>query len=683
MDVSWEWLNEYAKISESIEAVAEKLTMSGLNHESTTDVDGDKCIDLEVTSNRADCLGHIGVAREIATLFGLPLQIPDPKISESAEAIADHCSVEIAADAKDLCHRYTARLIRGVKVGPSPDWLVRRLKTIGIETVNNVVDISNYVMMECGQPLHTFDYARIRGKKIIVRQPTPGEKINAINHNEYELSAGMCLIADAERPVAIGGVMGGAESEITSATRDVLIEAAWFSPQSVRSTARKLILHSDSSFRFERNVDIENIEWASRRCAELIVKVAGGTVCKGMLDVNLSKPSREPITFRLGQIERILGIAIPRDSVVKTLTGLGVNIELDKGDSLTVRAPSWRKDLTREIDLIEEVGRVYGYEKVSDTISVPMTASHKTSSNRLMEKIRRMMNVAGFDEAMCPSLLPELWSKAVSPWTETEPLVSHQPMLGVLEKGSQNVGAVNCLRRTLISSLLEAKRINEYRANTDIDLFETANVYLPKVGGLPDEPLMLGIVSGRDFEAVKGILETVCREINPSIKLDFASSAIDIFDVSRSATILHSGKTIGHIGQISPGGKKIFGLRQNTTAAELDLDQLAKQTIEVRRHQQISEFPAVTRDFNFIVPENTMWNDLENTVRTQAGPMLEIVNYRETFRDEKRDGAGKKRVLLSLQLRSMDSTLSGPQVDSVCDAVVKACEKSFGAVLSS
>lgn len=682
MLVSWNWLHDYVQPEIELEQIVDHLTMSGLNHESTTLEGSDFCIDLEVTSNRPDCLGHLGVAREIAVLTGALLKKPDVDLtSDGQTAVQKLCQVTI--EAPELCRRYTARVVRGVKVGPSPEWLVQRLQTIGIESVNNVVDISNYVMLECGQPLHTFDLANVHGQQIIVREPRPDEQILAINHQTYSLQAGMCVIADAHGPVAIGGVMGGAESEISSETKDVLIEAAWFAPGSVRATARKLNLHSNSSFRFERSVDFDGIPWASARCAQLLVEIAGGEIVPGLIDICQPQPPREAIRFRYAQIARNLGIEIPVPFVKSTLQGLGVTIQTEDFESLTCLPPSWRRDLSREIDLVEEVGRIYGYDKVPDTITVPLTSSHKPQQTRVLEKVRDVVRAAGFDEAMCPSLLPEVWSQACSPWTDSEPLVSHQPMLGVLERGSQNVGAVNCLRRTLISSLLEAKRINEYRFNPEIDLFEIAHVYLPTGGELPQEPLMLGLVSGRDYAEIKGVVEQVCREIDPATTLEFTDSELQILEPSRSATVRIAGKVVGHVGVVSPGGKKTFGLRQPTTVAEIDLTALIDQAVLIRRFKPLSEFPAVSRDFNFILSDDVPWRDLEQTVRENAGPLLESITYRETFRDEQRDGAGKKRVLLSLSLRSHEDTLSGPQVDAVCQAVVAACQKALGAQLVS
>ncbi len=681
MDVSWNWLRTYVDIGEPIETVTERLTMSGLNLESTTPVGQDFCIDLEVTSNRADCLGHLGVAREISVLFDCPLSVPDPTPASCSKSVTDICRVTI--ECPELCSRYTARIIRGVKIGPSPTWLVERLRTIGIESVNNVVDVSNFVMMECGQPLHTFDFERLSGGNIIVRRPKKDEAIETINHLEYKLPENACIIADSDRAVAIGGVMGGADTEITYQTKDVLIEAAWFLPGSVRATARQLNLHSDSSFRFERNVNVEGIDWASRRCAELILQVAGGELLNGVVDVDHTQIIHAPIVLRHQQIARVLGVEIPADFVETTLRGLGLELVSSSDGSKTWKPPSWRKDLSREIDLIEEIGRVYGYERVPDNVLVPMAASHRSPVTQALHCVRRVMVAAGFSEAMCPSLLPQVWSDAVSPWTSEPPLISQQAMLGVLEKGTQNVGAVNCLRRTLLSSLLEAKRINEYRSNTNIDLYETANVYLTNTNGLPTEPLMLGIVTGRSFFELKGLLESICREMNPAIELTFGECDLELFDISQNATLLAGKEKIGVLGSVSLGSRKHFGLRQPTAVGEINLTQLMKCMIDVRRHQAISEFPAVTRDFNLVVDENVPWQQIEAVVRLHANEWLENVDYREVFRNPQKDGTGKKRVLLSIQLRSRTATLSGPEVESVSEKVVAGCQAALGAVLAS
>ncbi|RMG38759.1 MAG: phenylalanine--tRNA ligase subunit beta, partial [Planctomycetota bacterium] len=310
MKTSWDWLNEYVRLEVAPQEAAERLTMAGLNLEELLERDGDVVLDLEVTSNRPDCLGHIGVARELAVLFGQSLRIPNAEVSESDTPAETLTSVTI--ECPDLCPRYVARVIRGVRVGPSPDWMQRRLRAIGIEPINNVVDATNYVLMECGQPLHAFDFAKLAGQRIVVRRARAGEKILAINHREYELSPEMCVIADAERPVAIGGVMGGAETEITEQTRDVLIEVAEFAPLSIRNTARRLNLHSDSSFRFERGVDPCQLDWASRRCCELILATAGGELARDCVWAG-EPPPQTPcrVRLRFAQVPRLLGIEVP------------------------------------------------------------------------------------------------------------------------------------------------------------------------------------------------------------------------------------------------------------------------------------------------------------------------------------------------------------------------------------
>ncbi|MFT7629845.1 MAG: phenylalanyl-tRNA synthetase beta chain, partial [Mariniblastus sp.] len=657
MIVSWNWLTEYVDLKMSHDELVDRLTMSGLNHEGTEAVGSDQAIDLEVTSNRADCLGHIGVAREVAALYEIPLKVPSPQPSTSAESITDHCSVEMTAP--EGCFRYTARLLKGVKIGPSPEWMQKRLASLGIGIVNNVVDATNYVMFECGQPLHAFDFAKIKGGKIVVRAANEGEQFEAIDHKTYGLDAGMCVIADASDAVALGGVMGGANSEVSETTTEVLIEAAYFEQLSVRNAARKLKLHSPSSFRFERNVDSANLDWASQRVCELILESAGGTLLAGVLDVGQPPATPADVVLRYGQLERLLGVEIPWDFVAPTLEKLGLTLVSSEGDSFTVTPPSWRKDLTREVDLIEEVGRIYGFEKIPDNVNVPMSASHRPKADRVIDKVRTVMTCAGFDESVTPSLVPQPWSDAFSPWTESPPLISSQPMQGVLEDYSHNIGAVNLLRRSLIPSLLEVRRINEYRSNSDVNLFETAKVYLAKGNDqIPNQPTKLGIVSGRDYFAVKGVIETLLHNINPAATLVVSECSHDVLDNSQSAELRIGDQVLGWIGAVSKAAKKEFGLRSDATVAELDLAVLEGQAVLIPLHTNLSSFPSVTRDFNFIVENAVRWAELESTVRSACGPLLESVEYRETFRNEEKDGPTKKRLLMSVVLRSSESTLT-------------------------
>jgi len=669
MIVSWNWLAQYVLLDMPLEELEERLTMSGLNHEGTEEIGGDLAIDLEVTSNRPDCLGHLGVAREVAVLWGHHFNPPPARCSEADTPIGELVKVRI--DCPQLCRRYTARVIRGVRVGPSPRWVVRRLETVGLTAINNIVDISNYVLMECGQPLHAFDLAKLKGPEIIVRQPRSGETIEAIDHKTYPLEAGMCIIADAEDAVAIGGVMGGAASEVSESTTDVLIEAAEFDPVSIRNSARRLNLHSESSYRFERQVDPEGIDWASRRCAELILELAGGRLCQGVLDVGRRPPRREPIVLRLAQLERVLGIEVPSDRVRKILADLG-NIE-SKADArqLEVIPPSWRRDLTREIDLVEEVARIHGYDEIPEDVSVPMVSSTRTRQDRVLAKVRRVLTAWGSDEAMTPSVVDQEASDAFSPWTEVEPLRSLTPVL----RGADR------LRRSLIPSLLAARRTNEAVANPRIELFEIAKVYLPRENKLPAEELMLGITSGRQFVAVKGLVEAVVAALNRAVQLEAADACCDLLDPRGSCRMSIDGEVVGYVGQLLPEALKRLNLRQPSSVAEVRLAPLVRTADLVPRHVPQSPYPAVSRDLNLVVDETVRWADVAVTVRENCREYFEDLEYCDTYRDPQRFGTEKKSLLMTITLRRNDGTMTNQEADRIRERIVAACHQKHGAEL--
>lgn len=678
MIVSWNWLKQYVALDMPSTELERRLMMAGLNHESTEEVDGDLAIDLEVTSNRPDCLGHLGIAREVAVLFGKELKIPaaKPATSSSPAIEAADKLVKVRIDCPDLCLRYTARVIRGVKIGPSPSWMVRRLKTVGIASINNVVDISNYVLMECGQPLHTFDFAKLQGGEIIVRRPLAGETIEAIDHKTYSLGSEMCMICDARSPVAIGGVMGGAKTEISAGTTDVLIEAAEFDPVSIRNTARQLNLHSDSSYRFERRVDPEGLDWASRRCCELILELAGGKLAAGVVDVGQPPRKREPVVLRLSQLKRILGIEVPEAQVRQILTSLG-NVEVSASrttapaPAITVVPPSWRRDLSREIDLIEEVGRVYGYDEIPEDVGVPMVPSARTLDDRVLEKVRHVLTAVGFDEALTLSAVDEAMSASMSPWTDAEPLRSQMPV----------IRGANILRRTLTPSLLGVRRTNEALANSEIELFEIAKVYLPQEGKLPREELMLGITSGRSFAAVRGVIDAILAELKIATPLEADDSQIASLDSAASSSLTLAGERIAYVGELSGETAKQFDLRGPATVAEIRLAPLVAMANLVPRYAEQSPYPAVTRDLNLVVDEAVRWSDIARTAREPAGTYFESLDYRDTYRDAKRLGESKKSLLFSIALRSSEGTLTNQQADEIRDRIVAACNTKHGAEL--
>ncbi len=669
MIVSWNWLKEYVELSMSVEVLTDRLTLTGLNLEGVEIVDDDTAIDLEVTSNRPDCLGHLGVAREIAVLWEQELKVPALTAKAAGPKVESLTSV--AVECPELCSRYTARVIRGVKVGPSPDWLADRLRSLGIAVVNNIVDITNYVMMECGQPLHAFDFARLAGRKIIVRESKPGERFTAINHQQYELQVGTCVIADAERAIALGGVMGGADTEVSDATTDLLIEAAEFAPLSVRNTARRLVLHSPSSYRFERGVDPVVIDWASRRCCELILELAGGELAEGVVDVGDPWQPLKPIKLRFTELPRILGIEVPADEVRKILTDLGCEETHACDHCVKVVPPSWRADLTREIDLIEEIARIHGFEKIPEDAGVKMVASTRSREDRVLEQVRGVLVAAGFDEAMTLSTVELPWIEAFRPWTKADPLVTSTPVLR----------RANCLRQSLLPSLLAARRTNETLSNPVVELFEMADVYLPRQSELPDERRMLGLTSGGSFSELKGVVEGLVAAVAPGSRLDVTSYDESMFISGRGCELRLGDKVLGYLGEVSQTGLDGFELRGTSTVAELDLSVLVEAAVLIRSVRPLSPYPPVGRDLNLVVGEEVRWGDVERIVRDGGGDLLESIAFQETYRDADRLGADKKSLLFSIQLRSVDSTLTNEQADAVRDKIVAAAGKELEAEL--
>lgn len=669
MLVSWKWLQDYVSLKMSPEELVERLSMAGLNYEDSRTVGDDLQIDLEVTSNRPDCTGHIGVAREISVLWQTDLCVPAAQPAASGPPVTE--LTKVAIECPELCFRYTARVLQGVRIQPSPQWMAERLATIGIPAINNVVDVTNYVMMECGQPLHAFDFAKLSGPEIIVREARSGELFEAINHKTYSLERGMCVIADAERAVALGGVMGGAETEVSDDTTDVLIEAADFAPLSIRTTARKLILQSPSSYRFERGVDPVGVDWASRRCCELILQFGGGRLAQGVISVGQGIPVREPIVLRLSQLPRILGIEVPVEEVQRILAALGCQPTGHDARSVSVVPPSWRRDLTREIDLVEEVARVYGYDRIPEDVGVPMAPSHRSDEDRVLGKVRQVLLCAGFDEAMTASVVPEELAAAWSPWTNAPALQTSTPML----KGADR------LRRSLIPSLLEARRVNESLGNPLIELFETARVYLPASSNLPQEQWTLSIVSGGDYYRVKGVVEALLATLRPGTALEAIDTAQPILDPVKSSELRVQGQCLGYLGELSARGLQQAGLRSPASVAELRMSLLVELANLVPKYSEQSPYPAIDRDLNLIVDESVRWASLAETVQRSVGECLESLRYQEIYRDPKKDGIGKKRLLFSITLRSRQRTLTNEEADQIRQQVVTACHQAHGAVL--
>jgi phenylalanyl-tRNA synthetase beta chain len=669
MLVSWNWLSNYIDLTMDREELEQRLSLSGLNHEGTESLDDDVVIDLEVTSNRGDCLGHLGVAREIGVLYGLKVKTPQPRMDDCGEPIGE--SLSVRNEYPEACPRYTARVIRGVQVGPSPDWLVRSLRAVGIAAVNNVVDATNYVMLECGQPLHAFDHAKVSDRQIVVRRAREKESIEAIDHRSYPLKRSMCVIADASEATAVAGVMGGAKSEVDESTRDLVIEAAIFTPLMVRQTARTLKLHSPSSYRFERRVDPVGVDWASRRVCQLIVELAGGEVAGGSIDTSPEIPERKPIVLRSGELKRILGIEIGGAEVTRILTELGCTAS---GSGPQGRAayipPSWRHDITREADLIEEVARIHGYDKIPEDAPIPVAPSAKRPFDSAIERVRLVLTAAGLSEAMTPSVVTEKLDESLSPWTDQPALETQTAML----EGARR------LRRSLLPSLIQGRANNWSASGLNADLFEIAHTYLPhdQADGLPREHYSLGLVCGKEFFDVKGMLEVLVERLGVGHRVSVEAFSCDGFIRGGSVRLELGDQLLGSLGIVDPTLLKQWKLPEGVVAAELSLPVLLEQAHLVPQQQLVSSFPSVQRDLNFVLAESVRWSQLEQVVRSAGGDELARVTYRETYRDPEKDGADRKRLLMTVELQRHDATLSGEEADRRINRIVDACHRELG-----
>ncbi|MDB5353129.1 MAG: phenylalanyl-tRNA synthetase, beta subunit [Planctomycetota bacterium] len=669
MIVSWNWLSQYVRLDMPVDVLTERLALTGLNHESTEEVGGDLAIDLEVTSNRPDCLGHLGVAREVSVLFGNELKIPDPRPKTSGAAVETFTSVTI--EDRALCPQFTARVVSGATVKESPWWMRKRLETLGVRPISNIVDVTNYVMFECGQPLHAYDLDTLAGKRLVVRRARPGETLVAINGKTYELSPEMLAIADAERPVGLAGVMGGLDTEIGPKTKNVLIEAARFDAMTTRRTGRALGLTSAAGYRFERPIDPERTEWASRRAAELILETAGGVLHPGVIDLGAPVPPRPPIMLRLDQIPRVLGIKIDHETVARILLALGLKPAGETFTSLAFRPPSWRSDLEREIDLIEEVARIHGYEHIPEDRPVPLARSSKARRERVETEVRSALTGMGFDEACTFSLVS-------TPDWEIQPSGDPVPPLRV--EHSTRKREVT-LRRSLSPSLLLARGYNEAHGNPNAEFFEIANVYLPRSGApLPDEPARLAIVSGRDFLGLKGVIEAMLRRLHLTGKLEARPSTHALFTPGRQADLTYDGRHFGTLGEVEPAQFDAHGLRSACSAAELSFNVLLDDAELIPQYRPTASFPAVERDLSLVVEQSLPWSELAEAARQTAGSSLESLTFLDTFAGGNLP-PGQHSLHFGMTFRHPARTLTGEEVELAVQQVIDACAARFGASL--
>lgn len=652
----------------------------------------DTVIDLEITPNRPDCLSMVGFAREVGAMYGLDWREPAAQLEEADEPIEGQVSVTI--DDAERCPRYTARLIKGVKVGPSPDWLVERLTAIGQRSINNIVDVTNYVLFELGQPLHTFDFDTLDledgAAHIIVRAAQDGEKLVTLDETERELTNDMTVIATPKRAVALAGVMGGFDSEVTDATVNVLLETAAFSPAHTSRTSRNLGLISESSLRYERRVDDMDVDERADYAAALIAEVSGGTVCSGIVDEwPAGTPEERVLAFRIERFQKMMGEAIPVEFVTDCLDRLGC-IVTDEGEGvLRVVAPMFRPDLEREIDLYEEVLRLYGMDRIPSTLPAGRGRLGVRTPQQLVDaKLHATLSACGMNETMTYSFAAA---------DDVEKLRMNEEGLG---EAAELINPMNaeqsCMRRTIVPGLLRSVAYNQSRGVSNIQLYEIGTVFSAREGAAqPKERRKLaGVLAGAmgpaawnnapaafDFFDGKGVLESIARELALSKVRFKALSAEEAphLQPGRAAQMLSGGDVVGWVGEIHPLAADAFEAAAPVVAFELDMAVLERAARPARDYVDVPQFPAVARDAAFVVDESVTNEKLMQCMTSAGGKLLEGVQLFDVYRDEERIGAGKKSMAYSLTYRAADRTLTSEEVDKAHDRLVKKVSNATGA----
>ena len=620
---SLDWLRSLCVLEADAERVSAALTARGLTVDSLSASEGDHVLDVDVPANRPDCLGHLGVARELAAAFGTALASRPAALEGEGDGVT--ASVRIEIDAPDLCARYTARLVREVRLGPSPDWVVKRLEACGLRSINNVVDASNLVMLELGNPIHFFDLERLGGAMIRVRRAVSGETLTTLDGVEHKLDTDMLVIADEQRPIALAGVMGGADTEIGISTLDVLVEAAWFLPASVRATSRRLALKTDASHRFERGMDPDGVVAAQEMAVRLLVELADGTPAIGTIDAYPEPALPAKLVLNQTQLPRLLGYDPGPDETVESLRRLELQPERIDPERIEITVPSWRVDLEREADLVEEVARHLGYDRIPTHTEGLPTMIASAAGDVLETRTREILSALGFHEAFGYAMIAEDEDLAfVDPGTRQAIELSN-PIAETLAR----------LRRSILPGLLRAADLNLRRGVRDVRLFEIGHVFIPlEEGEFPDESARVGLIwtgAGKarhwsraaddvDLQDVMGLIEHLLQALRPSTGFERAAAELDAFQPGQSACWTSpTGDRAAWAGALHPTLQDDFG--QAAFLAEIDLDVLGRASLEVPRYRPLPKLTEVSRDLSLVLEPGTDYATISATLNSVPAPV--------------------------------------------------------------
>jgi phenylalanyl-tRNA synthetase beta chain len=699
MKVVYNWLKDFIDITAPPAEVASRLALSGTNIGSVENGPHGAVIDAEVGSNRPDCLAHYGIARELSAVYKLPLKSFAPKVNESSAAKAsDAVQVEIASP--ELCGRFTARVIRGVKIQPSPKWLKDRLEASGVASISNVVDISNYVMLELGHPLHTYDYDKVRDHRIIVRRAKHGEKTRTLDGIERTLDTGICTIADGDgsRAIGIGGIMGGADTEISFSTKNVLIECAWFEPVPVRKAARSLKLHTEASTRFGRGVDPETAELASRRAAELILQLAGGELLSSVVDVYPGKRVPKKIVLTRKELLRIMGADVSDKEIEAILAALGfapVRVDENRGAAGSVLAawectqPSWRAEVEREIDLIEEVARIHGLDKFPPRLPAARQGAQRLPKHEAESRLRERLIGLGYREILTIPHVAEERDALFRPENASSARLAN-PL-------SEEAGV---LRSTGAVTMAAALEWNLNHGQRNVRLFEIGRHYRLNGSQSVETPILTigatgdarekGVVEGENsrdyvFADLKGDLDAI-----GALAGGFAwqQAGPHWLHAAQRGELSISGDprvAVGIAGQVARRVAEKFKLRQEVFLAELELEPVYsafRAAKEARRYVPIPRFPAVERDFSLLLADGTAFSAVVAAIHALKIAEIVSVEAADLYRG-KNVPAGKYSLMIRVMFQSNEATLTDAQSNDFSARIVAALEKNLSAQLRS
>lgn len=643
----------------------------------------DWTFEINVTPNRPDCLSIVGVAREVAALTRGAIRMPESSVRETGESIKSLISIEIEDAA--LCPRYAGRVIKGVKAGPSPFWLRRRLQSVGVRSINNIVDVTNYVLMELGHPLHAFDYARLEDSRIVVRAAAEGELFTTLDGTQRKLSSGMLLICDGKRPVALAGVMGGLNSEVTDETVDIFLESAYFSPSGVRRTSKSVGLHTEASHRFERGTDPEGLVTALDRAARLIEELAGGKVATGRADEYPSRITMPEVEVRVGRVNALLGTEMEAGEVADILNRLQIAVTEKSPGSISATAPSFRPDLTREADMVEEAARIYGYGRIRS--SLPATTIIPRSAARPREasaNIRRSMIDAGYTEVINysfinPDDLDRLFRASDDPRRRSirirNPLTEEQSVM----------------RTTLLPSLLANLSWNASRGVRELKIFEISKVFLSEGPGLPDEQLRVsglalgsrtgGLWDGQDgnvdFFDVKGAVELLLATLRVG-GVTYKAAEEPFLHPGKSALLMVGGRQAGFMGQLHPDVSAAFDLPSDAYVFELNFEELLEVPVAGPKFVSLPRFPSVERDVAVIVREEEQAYSVLKAIESLKLELIEDVRLFDCYRGRPIPD-GMKSLAYTVTYRSANRTLTDEEVNEVHGKVMDSLREKLGA----